>query len=217
MYCEYLIPEIKGAKTDGERQEKTNEFFLANYGMVLKFVSVFKVPAYERDDFCQLCFFAMLDALRAFGEGKNTFLSYYRRCVMHQYFVYRLTMRYPFRVNRQVYSALSEGDSTYPSVLSDGAYSYYEMDGVFNAVEQEMLSGTVWEIVRQSTTGQQYAILYMHYRQGRTYRDIAAALGYTESQVKWKKKDAFCKLRRKRVLREIARDVYGIVVRESYG
>lgn len=209
MYCEYLIDEIKRQAEKEQMMLLAQEFYFANFGILRSMCGSFRVRDSEEDDFYQLCFLAMLDALEAYHECVNSFLSFYRRCIMHHYYMYKLETRYPMRLSKgQFKRACDEGIETYNVEGMD----FMELDTNFTVAENALAADRIWNIVKSNVTPTEYLILSMKFKDDITYREVGERLGYLETQVKSKKNNAFRKLRKNKFLQDIACDFYDIAV-----
>lgn len=209
MYCEYLINEIKGQTEKEQMMLLVQEFYFANFGILRSMRGSFRVRDSEEDDFYQLCFLAMLDALDAYHECINSFLSFYRRCIMHHYYMYKLETRYPMRLSKGQFKHIcDEGIETYNVEGMD----FVELDTNFTVAENTLAADRIWGIVKSNVTPTEYLILSMKFKDDITYREVGERLGYLETQVKSKKNNAFRKLKKNKFLQDIACDFYDISV-----
>lgn len=209
MYCEYLIDEIKKQTKKEQKMLLVEEFYFANFGILRSMRNNFQVRPCEEDDFYQLCFLAMLDALDAYHECVNSFLSFYRRCIMHQYYMYRLEMMYPMKLSRVQFKQLCEEGI---GVCCVDGMDFAELDMNFTAVENSAAANSIWKVVKDSVTPSEYVILTMKFQEGITYREVGERMGYLETQIKSKKNNAFRKLRKNKFLQSVAYDFYSITV-----
>lgn len=209
MYCEYFIEKIQNTEISSEKMQFFGEFYIANFGLIQKFHTVFGVRKHEEDDFDQLCFFALIDAIDCYEEGRNSFLSYFRRSVLHRYFMYRLEMNYPMRVGKRYYQDVKQ-NAPISCNLDSCLQGYYKMDEAFRTIESGTVSTAIWEIVKSRVSATEYRILVMRFCGQLKFREIGEVMGFTETQIKTKKNNAFRKLRNNKNLIGIARDFYGI-------
>ena len=163
----------------------------------------------ERDEFMQLAYLALADAVKVYvPDGKYSFLSYYRQCLRHQYFVYRLEMKYPMRVNQNTYR-----NTQYSTVLPlDVAVREANSDLDFIMAEDKLLAETVWNEVYAILTEENADIVFSYYGKGETYQTIGNRYGIGLNSVRKRVLRSLRLLRYSEQLRGIASDYYGIEV-----
>lgn len=200
MYCEYLLEDAKNGDADSLKQ-----LYLANFGLVCKFYEVFGVKDGEKDDFNQLCYIALDSAVKAYcPNGINSFLSYFRRCVLHEFYAFKLLVRYPFRVPYLV---------EIPDVCSVdevNEVTYSVLDDSYNESEERMISAIIWNEVRKKLPYDDYVLLYERFVKSRSYSEIAEVLHKDSDKLRFRQRTVLRKLRKDSLLKEIAADFYGI-------
>lgn len=209
LYCEYLIRQAKETAGKEEQQQLLGELFFANYGLVLTFEQSFKVQNDEREDFEQLCYLALVQAFNAYQLGsKNSFLSYYRRCILHQFYVYKLEMRYPVKMPREEFRAVENGELEVS--LTDCQFNYGDLDDNLLCVEETMMSDVVWGEVEQVLAWNDVLLLKRRFCDEATYKELAEEFGVDPNTLRFKQHRLLIKLKKDTRLHEIARDFYGI-------
>ena len=204
MYCEYLL---KGAKV-GDKSCK-EQFFIANSGLMIKFSVDFAVRECERDDFYQLCYLAFEQALKVYEEGKYSFLAYYRRCVLHYWYCWKLTMRCPFKISGKDYKNLTFAENfNFPSL--DECEVYCTFDDKLLQIENDLTIVTVWEEVKKSVPKKDYEFLIKRFRYRVKYKDLAEELGVSVTSLNARQRRLLFKLKDNKKLEQIARDCFEI-------
>lgn len=207
MYCEYLLKQAK--EFEEKEQELLGEFFFANYGLVFVFEKSFRVQLAEQEDFRQLCYLALVQAFHAYQAGNpNSFLSYYRRCVLHQYYVYKMEMRYCVKLSRTDFKAVEQGDIILES--TDSQFNYGDLDDNLICIEQSMMASAVWGEVERALAWQDALLLKRRFCDEVTYKDLAEELELDPDTLRFKQHHLLVKLRKNVRLHKIAQDFYGI-------
>lgn len=210
MYCEYLLQQI----VENQNKELIAEFFIANYGLVYSFEKAFGVPEVEKEDFRQLSFVAFSDAAKYYKPNtKNSFLSYWRRCMLHEYYLYKLNTRYPLSIPRSAYQefkndGIAAAEAVYQRYCT--ATTYYQVDDTLTQIENECCSKTLWSIVEDTVGDFGSAILKEHFICNKTLAVISEELHCSATTITTEYNKAIRRLRKNKRLRSLASDMYGI-------
>ncbi len=206
MYCEYLILDAK----NGDK-ESLSQLFFANYNFIYVFKKDLCVHQEEMEDFAQMCYIAMERAIHSFQiGGLNSFLSYYRRCVQHEFYLYKLHMRYPTRISRHDIKQV-ERDGFDFSKLETVTYS--KLDDALNRAEIHTVSSMVWQEVETVLGSQHCGFLKERFIRYAEYEEL---LDWFENEfvtiAKLRDRQAYLcrRLRKSDVLKKIASDFFSI-------
>lgn len=206
MYCEYLIPDAKKGDRDSLEQ-----LFFANYNLIYLFERDFHVFKDESEDFSQICFIAFEKAVKEYQLGSlNSLLAYYRRCVQHEFYLYKLLMRYPTRVSRSDIKKIESDGFEFTNLCSE---SFAEMDDVLSVVEIHTISAVVWREVERILGYQHCMFLKNRFVFSMKYDEILIRCeerGKTVQQLRDRQAYLLRRLRKSRLLREIAYDFFSI-------
>lgn len=208
MYCEYLLKEIKDGVTSSKEQ-----FFLANYSVLYCFAKDFHVRTWDYEDFFQLCYIAFEKAVESYSlHSVNSFLSYYRRCAMHQYFLYKLEMHFPIKIPKELYKQVSI-DDTITTVPFDS--TYLELDDCLLEVEKSLIKETIWTEVFKILGKSDTEFIYCRFVKGMSYIEFSQMEKFknmSNLQLRSKQSYLLRKLRRSDALKIIATSFYGIKI-----
>jgi RNA polymerase sigma factor (sigma-70 family) len=207
MYCEDLIFKVQNGE---EAQNNLQQFYYANFGLVLKFMGLFNVREYEKEDFSQLCFIACMSAVKAYRRGTgNSFLAYYRRCILHEFYKYKLEMRFPVKVSQTDYQKVeTEGIEFYQQL--DGVL-YAKLDDTFEKVEMGLASDALWSAVHDSLDSISERLIVRNYLERVPLKEVGAEMGMDFKEVRRVHQAALRTLKRNTSIREIAKYFYNIV------
>lgn len=206
MFCEYLLKNAKA----GDKESK-EQFFCGNHGLVYCFMQDLRVPESDKDDFNQLCYIAFQQALESYPlDGINTFLSYYRRSVLHLYYLYRLEMAFPAKVSYKDYKEILTNGFDYEKFLD---VSYYEYDELLTRAENETFSEAIWKEVKNVVGEYWYEFLRLRFVEQKSHEEIAKQFCFPEQDTqksRSKQSWLFRKLRKSNLLQTIAKDWFEI-------
>ena len=210
MFSDEVILKIK----NGENvQDNMQRLYCENLGLLHTICNSMQLISEDRDEFYQLAYLALHDAVNAYIENmestKYNFIAYYRQCLRHAYYVYRLEMKYPVRINQKVYKekTVSKDRIEYLSIYD--IYTEYEYD----LVEDRIIASAVWSEVNRLISDTNAEILIRHFRKKHTYREIGVDYGICSNSVRQRIVRSLHTLRCSHVLREIAQDYFGIYIK----
>lgn len=207
MYCEDLIFDVKEGINPGENLE---QFFYANFGLVKFFQKAYGVRNEEFEDFSQLCFIACMNAIKAYKKGtSNSFLSYYRRCVLHEFYEYKMEQRFPYKVNREDAKILSANGFCcieYSDIVQSFGkeYLFTDLDENYNESEKRMMARLLWELVEEQVDTTAVNFLQDKFIHKMSYRELALKHSIEPSRVYNYYAKLLKKLKRSSDLKELA-------------
>lgn len=207
MYCEYLIREAKSFPE--KKGDCLGQFFLANYGLVFKFSLSFGVQEQEKEDFVQLCYLALVQAVEAWQNDRlNSLLSYYRRCALHQFYVYKLEMRYPVKMSRVDFRTAESGEITFE--CTDYQSCYGDLDDRLCSIEQSLIRDAVWGEIDRVLQYRDALLLKRRFQDCAAYGELSKEFGEKASTLRFRQHHLLTRLKKNNNLRQLAKDAFGI-------
>ena len=156
----------------------------------------------DHDDFQQLCYLALLEALNGYDLDKQTsFLAYWKYYILSEYFQFRLQMRYCMAISRTTYNSLKSFSNINQIILS----KYYEIDHyhIEDKCINDVMFESIWEIVDADLSEKNAYILRQIYEEGRSLTSLSKELGIGVERVRQRKIRSLNRLRENVVLRGI--------------
>lgn len=206
MYHEELVYRIK---EQNEVEDGVLNLYLANYGLIYRFASDFRVPINDLEDFKQLCYFALLEAIRVFPKNSEySFTACFRLCVRSAYSQYKLHSEYPVSITRWGVRKLTDSDMLPKKVTLEGVRTPY-LDYYFRVIEEREVKKSLWDRVNDVLSPKNALVLRMRYLDEKTYREIGEELGIGAERARMRHNRSLRRLRDDPVISEIA-ILYGI-------
>lgn len=185
------------------------QFFLGNRSLLFCFMKDFRVKERDRDDFLQLGYIAFNQAIESYQfGGLNTFLSYYRRSVLHHYYLYKLNMCFPSKISFEDYKEVLTNGFDYKKFIN---LSYFDYDERLTEVEDAIISKIVWEEVSRIVGEYWCKFLRLRFVEGKSHEEVAELFNLDEKnklQSRSKQSYLLKKLRKSKLLRRIAKDCF---------
>lgn len=204
MYQEELIEKIKAGV---DVKHSYQQLFFSNYGLIYQMAEQYSTTGMCLDDCMQLAYVALHNAVQAYsGRSKYSFLSFFRRCLQHEFYVYKLEMCFPCRVPRS--RAGSRGCDKLPTGVALEEVEIHCLDFEYRSVENQLLSEALWKIVDTVLTAENCYIVKERFVRQKTLQSIGKELGIGAERVRMREKRALKKLRENEQVREIARMYY---------
>ena len=159
----------------------------------------------DREEYYQTAFLALDDAVRAFSEkSQYSFMSYYRMCIKHRYYLYVLEMKYLVRLNATV---TDKSNYKYiEKMVETEQADIGELDLSFEQVEYCILADAVWCEVFSSLDYKNAWILQERYLRERTLNSIADELGIGCDRVRRRISRSLNRLRRNQTMKSLAQE-----------
>ena len=200
-----LVDKIKNSEN-----VKQNMLLLYNENKNFLFymASVLKVSAESLDDFMQLGYLALVQAVRTYNR-MYSFSYYYSLYIRHEYYEYHLRMHFPVRVSHSFYkNNLDKSPLLTASVSLDYCTGASFHEDSFE--ESSLVRIEVWTVVRDCVTELNYYIVQQRYINQRTFEDIGNELGIGKDRVRKRLVRCLAKLHDNKRLQEIALDYFNI-------
>lgn len=209
MYREDLIPAIKKGINVSENLQI---FYYSNFGLIKRFKAIFGVRPSEEEDFEQLCFIACHKAVQAFDVTHgDSILSYYRRCVQHEFYMYKLETRFVLHVPRDKYKDAVNQGLGFPEDLDSIVYSYARMDENLEKVENDCIASILWEILREDLDDFSYELIYRNYKKRESMTSLSRDLGIEYIELRKLQRKALRRLRADERVQKCAQSYFGII------
>lgn len=211
MFSEDRIFQIKNGINITENMQA---LYSENLGLLHVIGNELHLSKEDREDFMQLAYLALHDAIKAFSvDSEYSFLSYYRRCLRHTYFLYRLEMKYPTKLNQySIKHAQSLNENNGVESVSFDSISFPSTEGGFKKCEDRLICDVIWREINVSLTPINADILYRYYKRNQTYREIGNNYGICINSIRSRIIRSLRILKRSKILQEIAKEYYGIDV-----
>lgn len=205
MYQEDLVIKIKHKENV---KENYRQLYYSNYNLINTFRKACGVRYSDVDDFNQLAFIALEKAVNAFNESsKFSFMAYFRRCLVHEYYLFRLEMHFPCKMTNSSYKEVKISDNTIAAIDICNV-EIHQLDYQFSLVEKRMVADILWSTVTSVLSDKNSFIIKERFIRQRTLLDIGKELGIGAERVRQREKKALAILRVNEVICEIARDYY---------
>lgn len=200
MLNEYLIESVEVT----DFITAVGEVFMANQGIVHSIANDLNVPEYLQEDFFQIAYFALLDAVSVYRKNrKYSLLAYYRRCLLNAKFNLMLESGCAIKLTRRGYEKLRDkGEAIFTVEYNDSIGLKYT-EKAFEERERRLLDKRLWEIVRTSVTDDEWLLLQLHFVNKLTYKEIAKRCEMSYSTVCFKFNHTFEKLKRNSGVQEM--------------
>lgn len=209
MFDLSLVTEIK----NGIRvKENMSKLYFENLNLIHTMANSMYLTDSDREDFLQMAYIALDKAVHVFKfDSGYSFLAYYRRCLVHEFYQHILLMRYPYRVTHKEHQHLK--------IHGDGLFFHYDtaesldltlVDTGFKEAEYQLLCDSVWNTVRSELNAKNYHVIVKLYKEGQSRREIANEMRIGYERVRLREIRSLQKLRRNSFLHELAMDYYGI-------
>lgn len=194
------------------------DLYVLNLGFVNYYAKCLSIPEAYYEDFIQQAYFALLDAVKAYPENSRVpFLKFYKRCLLHQYFLLKLEMFYPISFTRSVYEKLKDshalGNITCSKYndLSD-TEKFSSLCEEFDDVEFCVLSDAFWNLVADNLSEVNYYVIWQRFVEERTYEDISEDLAIGGERVRRRVLRSLQNLKEIKEIQEIACDFFCLPV-----
>lgn len=171
------------------------------------------------DDFMQISYIALSDAVKSFKPGKQyPFLAYYRKWLIHYFYRYTLEMRFPVKVPRDVDIKTSISDSITERLLMAMLTTTINSVSSFEKVELEILKEIIWERVDTDLSDENSRIIRGRFLELRTLSSLGEEFDIGAERVRLREIRSLKKLSHDETLQEIALNFFhdGDYVFDSY-
>lgn len=208
MINENLVAEIKAGINVKQNMEL---LYSSNLGLISTIANSWEVYDYDlRNDFFQLAYIALDTAVKSYdGTDGYSLMAYFRRCLLHEYYTYRLEMQFPLRVSRNAYR---EHKSALPAFHLDNGVkqTFTVIDESYDKVEEEMLNDVLWSEVANSLSEENYFVIYERFKGEKTLREIACELQIGSERVRLREQRSLNRLRKNKNIQKLAYDYFEI-------
>lgn len=214
MHYSYLQELRKHNKTENYKlikeiqegvsvKENLNSLFLNSLAYINFLTRKLCVPAQDQDDFYQLSFLSLRQAVYNFNLKKfDSFTAYFRFYVIHNYYQYHLCMHYPLRL-----SAVTIKEFIYNSVeLTDNILDSKSQNDLL-ATEDELIKNTIWSLVLTKLDRKNADMIWLRYRCDMTYNKIGDLYGIGAERVRKRINRALNILKGDTQLKNIAKEL----------
>lgn len=212
MFDLRLIDEIKKGRNV---KQNMSALYFENLGIIHTLAGNFYLTEFDKEDILQMAYIALDGAVHAFRPGGgHSFLSYFRRCFLHECYQHTLLMKYPLKVPHKEFQKQKQAGSwSFYHYGSAGSLDFNVLDGGFLDAELSVLRQSVWNTVRAELSEKNCYIITKLYRDGVSKRELAAELKIGYERVRLREIRSLKKLRENPFLREIAYDYFSIASR----
>lgn len=156
----------------------------------------------DHDDFKQLTYIALVEAIRGFDLSRQTsFIAYWKYYILSEYYQFKLQMHYCTSISRGTYTSL-KSFSDINQIILDRLYTQnvYQID---DKCINDIMYESIWGIVDSVLTDKNSYILKQIYVKERTLTSIAKELEIGVERVRQRKIRSLEKLHENLVLRGI--------------
>lgn len=204
MFSEECIHKIQcGCNVQTNMQQLYSE----NLGLLHTICNSLHLSSDDRDEFYQFSYIALDKAVKAYDPRRGfSFLAYYRLCLRHEYYVYRLQMKFPVRLDQRAMHdhAVQESKAEWADYLEP------ENDDHYDLVEDAIIAKAIWQEVCSLLSKENADIVVCYYKKNETYSSLSKKYGICINAVRKRVLRSLKILQGSSILREIARDYYGI-------
>lgn len=205
MYQEELIAKIKRQENVKRNYE---QLYYSNYPLIISLSKTCGVRHDDLDDFLQLAFIALRNAIAAYEEtSRFSFLSFFRRCLIHEYYVYKLSMHFPCRLTNGAYQKIKESTEGLYAVELE-SIELHQLDYAYSASERALASSVLWDTVAQVLSAENTYIIRKRFIEECTFCEIAKELGVGAECIRQREKKSLNKLRANKVIQELRADFW---------
>lgn len=194
-------------------KELIYKLYRDNIGLISKVALDMSTNYTIHQDYMQIGYLALELALRKYQIGSEfSFLSYFRRCFLHEMFKFNLQYKYPFSINEYQRKIILDNNIKIVIESIDSVVAYEDMSDKYYIVEQKLLRSQVLKECQRIL--EKYELLYVLYRfYGNNSRSgIARTWNITYSRMRSFEISILQKLKRSFTLKCIAHDYFDINV-----
>ena len=170
----------------------------------------FGVPNSDFEDFLQEAYLAVERAVKTYDKSRSTFRTYLRLMVLNQYFRWSLANLYLVSIPVKEYKKWKQSDQMRFSHLEE----WQEELATSTLTEQGLETDLIWSCVYHTLSTKNADILWCYFVLNMPLTTIAAIYGIGWQRVQRRVQKSLASLRKSKELRQIARDCYGIIVKE---
>lgn len=204
MYREDLILPIKSGDLVKENMEL---LYTANLGLFIAMGTDLQLDRqHDLSDFLQIAYIALDTAVKVYKDNSGfPFISYFRKCLLHERYMQKMQISYPFKLNQYSYKNFLQDECSFVDIAS---VDIATMDLEFERIEQQMLKQVLWQRISYILSDTNSYILQRRFIHNDTLVQLAAKLNIGSERVRLREKRSLNKLRNDTVICEIARDYF---------
>lgn len=160
------------------------DIYISNLGLTHTIMLDFGVPENLQDDFKQLAYFALCDAVRVYLlDWQHSLLAYYRRCLLQVSYELKMRQGLPITLTRTANNRIRSGDLVMKFCEYDAmTLPYIDTELLYS--ERRVLQDELWQYLATVVSSKELDMLRFRFVDNMSLREIGCNTGMNPTKVK---------------------------------